>query len=118
VWSVLCALLVLNLGLARAGFAAGTRPDVAAEFVDAANVGDYRTVCQLYSASYLKVSLGSCRRLYRWGARLYGPYDYRIVRRLTLENGHRRIDLMRWKHSSFIVLASEPAGWRIVAGGW
>ncbi len=97
--------------------AAAGATDVAVEFVTAANRGDYRTVCRLYSARYLK-SQASCRSLYRWGAGLYGPYDYRIVRWRTLENGHRRVDLTLRQHPSFIELEHEKAGWRIVAGGW
>ena len=82
------------------------------------NRGDYATVCRLYSASYLKASQASCRWLYGWGAQLYGPFDYRIVHRRTLPDGHRRIDLIRWHGPSFIELAYERAAWRIVAGGW
>lgn len=115
---LLCALFVLSLGLAQVALASTAERDVAGEFVIAANKGDYRTVCRLYSASYLKVSQASCRRLYRWGARLYGRYDYRIVGRYALENGRWRIDLIRWQHPSFIELARERTGWRIVAGGW
>jgi hypothetical protein len=103
---------------APATFAMGATTDVAAEFVAAANRGDYRTVCSLYSARYLRVSRAACGSLYSWGARLYGPYDYRIVARRTLANGHRRVDLIRWKHPSFIELVHEPTGWRIAAGGW
>jgi hypothetical protein len=98
--------------------AAGAKADVAVQFITAANGGDYRTVCRLYSARYLKVSQASCRSLYLWGAYLYGRYDYRIVGRRTLANGHRRVDLIRWQHPSFIELVREHTGWRIVAGGW
>jgi hypothetical protein len=116
---LLCALLGLSLLLADASLAtAGGKPDVAVRFVTAANRGDYGTVCRLYSPRYLKVSQASCCSLYRWGAQLYGPFDYRIIRRRTLRNGHLRIDLIRWDHLSFIELAHERAGWRIVAGGW
>jgi hypothetical protein len=94
------------------------KADAALQFVTAANRGDYRTVCRLYSARYLKVSQASCCALYRWGAELYRRYDYRIVGRRTLANGRRRVDLVRWRHSSFIELVREQAGWRIVAGGW
>jgi len=97
---------------------AGGAEDVAVEFVTAANRGDYRTVCRLYSVRYLKTSQAVCRSLYRWGARLYGRYDYRIVGRRTLANGRRRVDLIRWQHQSFIELEHEQTGWRIVAGGW
>lgn len=117
-WSLLCALLVVSLSLGHAALAAEASVDVAAEFVTAANEGDYRTVCHLYSPRYLKVSQASCRSLYRWGAQLYGPYDYTIVRWRTLESGHRRVDLTRWQAPSFIELAHEKTGWRIVAGGW
>jgi hypothetical protein len=92
--------------------------DVAFQFVSAANRGDYRAVCGLYSARYLKVSQASCRSLYLWGARLYGRYDYAIVGRRTLANGCLRVDLTRWEHPSFIELGREQVGWRIVAGGW
>jgi hypothetical protein len=116
---LLCALLGLSLLLTDASLAtARAKPDVAVRFVTAANRGDYGTVCRLYSSRYLKVSQASCCSLYRWGALLYGPFDYRIIRRRTLRNGHQRIDLIRWDHSSFIELAHELAGWRIVAGGW
>jgi hypothetical protein len=102
-----------------AGPAARVKADVVAvQFVTAANLGDYRTVCRLYSAGYLKVSQASCRSLYLWGAQLYGRYDYRIVGRRTLANGHRRVDLIRWQHPSFIELGYARTGWRIVAGGW
>ena len=77
----------------------------------------FARVCRLYSARYVK-SQATCVWLYRWGAGLYGPFDYTIVRWRTLENGHRRVDLTRWQHPSFIELAREQAGWRIVAGGW
>jgi hypothetical protein len=116
---LVCALLGLSLLLADASLAtARAKPDVAVRFVTAANRGDYGTICRLYSPRYLKVSQASCRSLYRWGAGLYGPYDYGIIRRRTLRNGHRRIDLIRWDHLSFIELDHERAGWRIVAGGW
>jgi hypothetical protein len=97
---------------------AGAAEDVAVEFVTAANQGDYRTVCRLYSVRYLKASQAVCRSLYSWGARLYGRYDYRIVGRRTLADGRRRVDLIRWQHPSFIELKREQTGWRIVAGGW
>ena len=96
----------------------GTANAVATKFVTAANRGDYATVCRLYSRRYLKVSQAACRSLYRWGASIYGPFDYRVIRRHKLASGHWRIDLIRWQHSSFIELARERTGWRIVAGGW
>ena len=110
--SLLCALVVPIPAIAKA------RQDVAVEFVTAANRGDYATACSLYSATYLKAGQAACRWLYGWGAQLYGPFDYRIVHRRTLPNGHRRIDLIRWHEPSFIELAYERDGWRIVAGGW
>jgi hypothetical protein len=113
-----CGLLVLSLALAHAAPAAGgARQDVAVQFVTAANRGDYGTVCRLYSRRYVK-SEATCRSLYRWGAGLYGPFDYKIVRWRTLQNGHWRVDLTRWHDPSFIELEHEKAGWRIVAGGW
>ena len=116
--SLCCAFLVLSLGLTHAAPAAtGARQDVAVRFVTAANRGDYRTVCRLYSPRYVK-SQANCVSLYRWGAGLYGPFDYKIVRWRTLQNGHWRVDLTRWHHPSFIELEHEKAGWRIVAGGW
>jgi hypothetical protein len=111
------AVLLLSLGLMHAAPAPAGATDVAVQFVTAANRGDYRTVCHLYSARYLR-SQASCRSLYRWGAGLYGPYDYKIVRWRALQNGHRRVDLTLRRHSSFIELEHEKAGWRIVAGGW
>jgi hypothetical protein len=95
-----------------------TAYNVARQFVAAANRGDYGNVCRLYSTRYLKVSQEDCRSLYRWGAMIYGPYDYRIAARRRLWSGHWRIALIRWHHPSFIELARESAGWRIVAGGW
>lgn len=91
---------------------------VAYEFVAAANRGDYAAVCRLYSTRYLKVSRAACCSLYEWGASIYGPFDYRIVRRRRLDSAHWRFDLIRWRHPSFIELAHERKGWRIVAGGW
>jgi hypothetical protein len=111
------AVFVLGLGLMHAAPAAAGATDVAAQFVTAANRGDYRTVCRLYSTHYVRSQAG-CRSLYRWGAGLYGPYDYEIVRWRTLQNGHRRVELTLRRHSSFIELQHERAGWRIVAGGW
>ena len=111
--SLLCALVIPTPSIAGGG-----RQDVAVQFVSAANRADYATVCHLYSRRYLKASQASCRWLYGWGAQLYGPYDYRIVGRRTLPDGHRRIDLIRWHEPSFIELAHEQTGWRIVAGGW
>ena len=99
------------------GGAVASSAAVANRFVAAANRGDYATVCRLYSSHYLKTSQAACRSLYRWGASVYGPFDYRIVRRRRLGR-HRRIDLTRWHHPSFIELAHERPGWRIVAGGW
>jgi hypothetical protein len=96
----------------------GTSANVEDRFVAAANRGDYAAVCHLYSPRYLKVSQQSCRSLYRWGASVYGRYDYRILHRRTLPSGRRHIDLTLWHHASFIEVAREPAGWRIVAGGW
>ncbi len=111
------AVLVLSLGLTHAAPATAGATDVAVQFVSAANRGDFRTVCRLYSARYVK-SQANCVSLYRWGAGLYGPFDYTIVRSRTLKNGHRRVDLTRWQHPSFIELEHEKTGWRIVAGGW
>ena len=112
------AVVVLSLSLTHATPAAtGARQAVAVQFVTAANRGDYGTVCRLYSARYVK-SEASCVSLYRWGAGLYGPFDYSILRWRTLESGRWRVDLTRWQHPSFIELEHEKAGWRIVAGGW
>ena len=88
------------------------------QFVTAANRGDYATVCRLYSRRYLKVSQESCRALYRRGEIIFGPYDYRIVRRRSTAGGRRHVDLTLRHHASFIELARERVGWRIVAGGW
>ena len=92
--------LLILVASAMAPAAAGAT-DVALQFVTAANRGDYRTVCRLYSARYVK-SQASCRSLYRWGAGLYGPFDYSIVRWSALKNGHRRVDLTRWHGPSFM----------------
>lgn len=100
----------------RAG--ATTANAVATQFVTAANRGDFATVCRLYSTRYLKVSQAACRSLYRWGASIYGPFDYRIIRWKRLARGHWRFDLIRWRHPSFIELARERTVWRVVAGGW
>jgi hypothetical protein len=91
---------------------------VANEFVLAANRGDFRTVCSLYSRTYLKVSNAQCRALYQWGVMLYGTFDYRIVAEQRLANGRWDIALTRWHDPSFIDLRRERPGWRIVAGGW
>jgi hypothetical protein len=91
---------------------------VANEFVRAANRGDFRTVCSLYSRTYLKVSNAQCRRLYEWGVMLYGTFDYRIVAERRLASGRWHIALTRWHDRSFIVLRRERPGWRIVGGGW
>ena len=61
-----CAFLVLSLGLMHAVPAAAGATDVAVQFVNAANRGDFRTVCRLYSARYVK-SQANCVSLYRWG---------------------------------------------------
>ena len=61
-----CAFLVLTLGLTHAAPAAAGATDVAVQFVTAANRGDFRTVCRLYSARYVK-SQATCVSLYRWG---------------------------------------------------
>jgi hypothetical protein len=126
-------LAAVGLVAAAAGtaLAVGGRPTGAAEervaraskevedvFVAAANRGDYATVCRLYSRHYLKGSQESCRALYRWGESLYGPYDYRIVRRRRTALGRRHVDLTVRHHASYIELAHEQPGWRIVAGGW
>ena len=115
-------LLVVSLVVAALGLplavGAATSEGVAHRFVRAANHGDYETVCQLYSRRYLKVSQRECRALYRWGESIYGHFDYRIVHSQKLHSGHWRVDLTRWEHASFIELAHEPSGWKIVAGGW
>jgi hypothetical protein len=95
-----------------------TANDVANQFVADANRGDYAAVCRLYSTRYLKISRAACFSLYQSAASIYGPFDYRIVRRRRLESAHWRFDLIRWRHPSFIELAHERKGWRIVAGGW
>ena len=87
-------------------------------FVREVNHGDYADACRLYSKHYLKASQASCRSLYRWGEQLYGPYDYRVVRRRFTARGHRHIDLVIRHHHSFVEFAREPVGWRIVAGGF
>jgi hypothetical protein len=113
-------LVLLGLLVASAAVpaASASRAGVEDVYVRAANRGDYATVCHLYSHRYLKVSQAACRELYRSGEVIFGPYDYKIVHRRTLANGHRRIDLTLRHHASFIELAHEAAGWRIVAGGF
>jgi hypothetical protein len=91
---------------------------IANEFVQAANRGDFRTVCSLYSRTYLKVSNAQCRRLYQWGVMVYGTFDYRVVDERRLGNGRWHIALTRWHGPSFIDLRRERLGWRIVGGGW
>jgi hypothetical protein len=116
---VVAALVIpATAGAGTDGGRVASSAAVARRFVAAANRGDYATVCRLYSRHYLKTSQAACRSLYRWGASVYGRFDYRIVRRRRLGSGHRRIDLTRWHHHSFIELARERPGWRIVAGGW
>ena len=98
--------------------AAGAHRYIEDVFVRKANHGDYAAVCRLYSHRYLKISQAECRGLYKSAETLYGPYDYRVVRRRVLASGHRRIDLRLHRHASFVEFAREPAGWRIVAGGF
>ena len=110
-------LAVVGL-LAAAPAAIGAEQFAEDVFVREANHGHYAAVCRLYSHHYLKISQAACRGLYESGETLYGPYDYRIVRRRVLLSGHRRIDLRLHHHASFVEFAREPAGWRIVAGGF
>ena len=114
-------LLVAAVGaqLAAGAPRSGTgRAFVEDTFVRAANRGDYTTVCRLYSRRYLKISLGQCRSLYQSDEAIFGPYDYRVVRRRTLKTGHRRADLVLRRHPSFVEFARERGVWRIVAGGF
>ena len=104
--------------LAAAPSATGGERFVEDVFVHEANHGQYAAVCRLYSHHYLKISQAGCRGLYEAGETLYGPYDYRIVRRRVLASGHRRIDLRLHRHASYVEFARESAGWRIVAGGF
>jgi len=114
----------LACGIAAFGALAAAPAATSAEqfvedvFVREANHGHYAAVCRMYSHHYLKISQAACRGLYQSGETLYGPYDYRIVRRRVLPSGHRRIDLRLHRHASFVEFAREPAGWRIVAGGF
>ncbi len=86
---LLIALLALSSSLSQASLAAAKpRPDAAMRFVLAANRGDFRTACRLYSGTYLKVSQADCQALYRWGVNLHGRFDYRIVARQKLAGGH------------------------------
>jgi hypothetical protein len=115
----LMASAVAVLGVLAAGPpATGAQRYVEDVFVREANRGNYAAVCRLYSHSYLKISQAACRGLYLSGETIFGPYDYRIVRRRVLPSGHRRIDLRLHRHASFVEFAREPAGWRIVAGGF
>ena len=111
-------LLGLLVAVVAVPAASGSRANVEDVFVKAANRGDYSTVCHLYSHHYLKISQAACRSLYRSGEAIFGPYDYKIVDRRTLASGHRRIDLTLHHRASFIELAHETAGWRIVGGGF
>lgn len=113
-------LVVLGLLAASTAAQAGVRGHAFVEdrFVRAANHGDYQTVCSLYSRRYMKISQAECRRLYKQEEGIFGPYDYRIVRRRILPSGHRRADMVLRHHSTFVEFAREPAGWRIVAGGF
>jgi hypothetical protein len=118
---VVLGLLALAAGAQVAWGAprAGTgRAFVEDTFVRAANRGDYATVCRLYSRHYLKISQRACRSLYRSDEVIFGPYDYRVVRRRTLPNGHRRADLVLRHHPSFVEFARERGTWRLVAGGF
>jgi hypothetical protein len=112
--TLIAAAAASTLALSASGAPAAVEDD----FVAAANRGDYARACHLYSRRYLKASQETCRSLYRWEASFYGPYDYRIVRRRMLRNGRRHVELILRHHRSFIELARERAGWRIVAGGW
>jgi hypothetical protein len=112
------ALLVAAVAAPVAAATHSGRTYVEDRFVRAANRGDYTTVCKLYSRRYLKVSQSACRALYRNEETLFGPFTYRVVRRRLLANGHRRADLVLRRHASFVEFAREPAGWRIVAGGF
>ena len=114
---VASAIAVLGV-LAAGPTAMGAQRYVEDVYVHEANRGNYAAVCRLYSHHYLKISQVACRRLYRSAETLYGPYDYRIVRRRLLPSGHRRIDLRLHRHGSFVEFAREPVGWRIVAGGF
>src|SRR4051794_22795616 len=104
--------------LAAGQSAAGAHRFVEDVFVREANHGQYAAVCRLYSPDYLKISQKDCRRLYESAETLYGPYDYRIIRRRVTPGGHRRIELRVHRHASFVEFARERAGWRIVAGGF
>jgi hypothetical protein len=112
------ALLGVVGVLAVATAAAGSRRSVEDVYVREANRGHYSAVCRMYSHRYLKISQAACRGLYQEAENLFGPYDYRIVRRRVLPSGHRRIDLRVHHHASFVEFAREPVGWRIVAGGF
>jgi hypothetical protein len=114
---LISAIVATPLALA-ASSSPGSRSAVEDQFVAAANRGDYATVCRLYSRRYLKVSQDHCRALYRQGETIFGPYDYRIVGRRSIAGGRRHVDLRLRHHASFIELAHERVGWRIVAGGW
>jgi|1186.fasta_scaffold00280_6 hypothetical protein len=115
---VIASAVALVGVVAAAQPAAGGQRFVEDVYVRAANRGDYAAVCRLYSHRYLKISQAACRALYRSGETLYGPYDYRIVRRRVLPSGHRHVDLRLHRRASFVEFAHEPAGWRIVAGGF
>ena len=112
------AMVVFALAVASGAAEPGGAKVVANRFVSAANHGDYATVCRLYSRRYLKITRAECAELYAWAENFYGPFDYRIVGQRRLSSGRWHVELIRWRHPSFIELARERLGWKIVAGGW
>jgi hypothetical protein len=113
-------LLVLVALAAAAGAPSTLGPSATtARFVEAVNRADFRTACTMYSHRYLKATQAECRELYKHGLELYGPYRYRILAAHTLPTHHYRVAISRrGKSAGYLEFASEPAGWKLVHGGW
>jgi hypothetical protein len=113
------APVAIGLGTMQV-FAASFDPDphaAASAFVDSVNRGDWRTACRMYSRRYLKVSQPECRRMWRWGKRMYGPYRYVLVR--THRAGDRYHVALRCRNQAdFVDFAREADGWKVIGGAW
>jgi hypothetical protein len=112
-------LLLLALASAAGAPQALGPQATTARFVAAVNRADFRTACAMYSHRYLKASQAECRALYERGLELYGPYRYEVLSARTLPTHHYRVSInRRGKPAGYIEFASEPAGWKLVRGGW